>query len=122
MSKKGFVGALTAMLVLGAVSTAFAGSAAENGVGLWKIYFGIAIACGFGIGIAALGTGRAMGNALSSALEGTARNPEASGKIMTSMIIGMALIEALCIYALVICLIMAFRIPSFEAITEKLFM
>jgi len=118
MSRKGFVGAFTAVLVLGAVSTAFAGNGAEAGVGLWKIYFGIAVASGFGIGVAALGTGLGMGNALNAALQGTARNPEASGKIMTSMIIGMALIEALCIYALVICLIMAFRIPSFEEITR----
>lgn len=119
MSKKRFVGALTTVLVLGAVSTAFAGT--ENGVGLWKIYAGMALACGLGIAVAAAGTGLAMGRALTAALEGTARNPEASGKIMTSMIIGMALIEALCIYALVICLIMAFKIPGFEEITAQLF-
>jgi F-type H+-transporting ATPase subunit c len=35
-------------------------------------------------------------------MEGIARNPGASGKIMTSMIIGLALIESLVIYALVI--------------------
>ncbi|MGE5842099.1 MAG: ATP synthase F0 subunit C, partial [Deltaproteobacteria bacterium] len=42
----------------------------------------------------------------------TARNPEAGGKIMTTMIIGLALIESLCIYALVICFIMVFKIPD----------
>ncbi|HDR13991.1 MAG TPA: ATP synthase F0 subunit C [Desulfobacteraceae bacterium] len=121
MSKKGFVGALTSVLVLGAVSTAFAGSGSENSVGLWRIFFGIAVACGFGIGVAALGTGLAMGNAINAALQGTARNPEASGKIMTTMIIGLALIESLCIYALVICLIMAFKLPDLELIVELLF-
>jgi F-type H+-transporting ATPase subunit c len=121
MSKKGFVGALTSVLVLGAVSTAFAQSGSENVVGLWRIFFGIAVACGFGIGVAALGTGLAMGNAINAALQGTARNPEASGKIMTTMIIGLALIESLCIYALVICLIMAFKLPSLELIVELLF-
>jgi F-type H+-transporting ATPase subunit c len=122
MSKKGFVGALTSALVLGAVSTAFAaGSGSENAVGLWRIFFGIAVACGFGIGVAALGTGLAMGNAINAALQGTARNPEASGKIMTTMIIGLALIESLCIYALVICLIMAFKLPDLQLIVELLF-
>lgn len=119
MSKKRFVGALTTVLVLGTVSTAFAGSGTAEG--LWKFYVGMALACGFGIALAAVGTSFAMGKALTAALEGTARNPEASGKIMTSMIIGMALIEALCIYALVICLIMAFKIPGFEELTAQLF-
>jgi F-type H+-transporting ATPase subunit c len=53
-----------------------------------------------------------MGNAINGALQGTARNPEAGGKIMTTMIIGLALIESLCIYALVICFIMVFKIPD----------
>jgi len=53
-----------------------------------------------------------MGYAINGALQGTARNPEAGGKIMTSMIIGLALIESLCIYALLICFIMVFKIPD----------
>jgi len=52
-----------------------------------------------------------MGNAISAACEGTARNPEASGKLTVTMLIGLALIESLCIYALVICLIMLFANP-----------
>lgn len=112
MSKKSFIGVFTAVLVLGMVSMAFA---AEDGVvkaaGLW-VFFGIAIACGVGIGMAALGTGIGMGNAINGALQGTARNPEAGGKIMTTMIIGLALIESLCIYALVICFILVFKIPD----------
>jgi F-type H+-transporting ATPase subunit c len=79
--------------------------------GLWT-FFGIAIACGFGIGVAAFGTGIGMGHAINGALQGTARNPEAGGKIMTTMIIGLALIESLCIYALLICFILVFKIPD----------
>ncbi|MFP3928818.1 MAG: ATP synthase F0 subunit C [Desulfobacteraceae bacterium] len=109
MSKKGVVGFLAAFLVLGTASTAMASEA--QAAGLWTFSF-IAIACGFGIGVAALGTGLAMGNAINGALQGTARNPEAGGKIMTTMIIGLALIESLCIYALLICLILAFKIPD----------
>jgi len=43
---------------------------------------------------------------------GHGKKPEAGGKIMTTMIIGLALIESLCIYALVICFIMVFKIPD----------
>ena len=83
------------------------------------VFFGIAIAMGFAIGVAALGTGLSMGNAINAALTGTARNPEAGGKIMTTMIIGLALIESLCIYALLICLLMVFNIPDFATFIEK---
>ncbi len=119
MSKKRLTGVLTVMLVLGMTSMAWAGEAAQAAA-LW-IFFGIAIACGFGIGVAALGTGLGMGNAINGALTGTARNPEAGGKIMTTMIIGLALIESLCIYALVICFIMVFKIPDLDKIVEIAF-
>ena len=45
-------------------------------------------AAGFGIGIAAFGTGIGQGLAVRSAVEGIARNPEASGKITVTMLIG----------------------------------
>ena len=109
MSKKNVIGILTMFLVLGMASHAMAGEA--QAAGLWT-FFGIAIACGFGIGVAALGTGLGMGHAINGALQGTARNPEAGGKIMTTMIIGLALIESLCIYALLICFILVFKIPD----------
>ena len=123
MSKKTLTGILTAVLVLGTASMALAGDEAVKAAGLW-VFFGIAIACGGGIGLAALGTGVGMGNAINGALQGTARNPEAGGKIMTTMIIGLALIESLCIYALVICFIMVFKIPDmgklFDLIVKSL--
>ncbi len=62
----------------------------------------IAIACGFAIGVAAFGGGMGQGRAIAAGLEGIARNPGASGQILTPMIIGLALIESLVIYALVI--------------------
>jgi len=112
MSKKTLVGSLIAIFILGITSVALASDdSAVKAASLW-VFFGIAIACGLGIGMAALGTGLAMGNAINGALIGTARNPEASGKIMTTMIIGLALIESLCIYALVICFILVFKIPD----------
>jgi F-type H+-transporting ATPase subunit c len=62
----------------------------------------IAIAAGLAIGIAAAGCGIGQGRAASAALEGIARNPGAQNKIFTPMILGLALIESLAIYALII--------------------
>ncbi len=69
------------------------------------------LGCAIGIGLAALGTGIGMGTGLSKACEGVARNPGVSGKIMTTLIVGLALIESLCIYALVVVLIVLFANP-----------
>ena len=54
------------------------------------------------IGLSALGGGIGQGRAAGSALEGIARNPQASGKIFVPMIVGLALIESLVIYGLLI--------------------
>jgi F-type H+-transporting ATPase subunit c len=54
------------------------------------------------VGLAALGSGIGLGLAVKGALEAIGRQPEASGKILTNMIIGAALIEALTIYALIV--------------------
>ena len=62
----------------------------------------IALGAGFGIAIAAFGGALSQSRGLTAALEGIARNPAAAGKITTPMIIGLALIESLVIYALVI--------------------
>ncbi|MCK6502013.1 ATP synthase F0 subunit C [Myxococcota bacterium] len=74
--------------------------AQDGGADMWKGYVGIG--AGLAIGVAALGGALAQGRAAAAALEGIARNPQASGKLFTPMIIGLALIESLVIYALVI--------------------
>ena len=56
------------------------------------------------------GGGIGQGIAVSSALEGIARNPSAAGQIFTPMIIGLALIESLVIYGLVIAFILQGKI------------
>ncbi|MEE9269525.1 MAG: ATP synthase F0 subunit C [Candidatus Krumholzibacteria bacterium] len=61
----------------------------------------LALALPIGIGFAAIGSGIGLGRAVGSAMEAIGRQPEASAKIQTAMIIGAALIEALTIYALV---------------------
>lgn len=61
-----------------------------------------AIGSGLAIGLAALGCGLGQGRTASAALEGMARNPQAAGSLFTPMIIGLALIESLCILGFVI--------------------
>jgi F-type H+-transporting ATPase subunit c len=65
------------------------------------------LAAAIAISVAALGGALAQGKAASTALEGIARNPSATDKIQTPMIIGLALIESLVIYALIIALKLA---------------
>ena len=62
----------------------------------------IAMGAGLAIGIAALGGALGQAKTAASALDGIARNPAAQPKIFTPMIIGLALIESLVIYAFVI--------------------
>ncbi len=69
------------------------------------------LAAGIGMALGTLGTGIGQGMAVSRAVEGVSRNPGASGKIMTVMMIGLAMIESLAIYALVVCLIILYADP-----------
>jgi len=62
----------------------------------------IALAAGLGIAIAAVGAALGQGRAVAAAMESIGRNPNAADRIQTPMIIGLAMMEALAIYALVI--------------------
>lgn len=62
----------------------------------------IALSAPISVGIAAFGSAIGLGMTVKGAMEAIGRQPEASGKIMTNMIIGAALIEALTIYALIV--------------------
>ena len=70
---------------------------------------------GLTIALGTLGTGVAQGMAVNGAMQGIARQPEASGTIQTNLIIGLAFIESLCIYALVIALLLLFANPFAQA-------
>jgi F-type H+-transporting ATPase subunit c len=74
-------------------------------VGTSLLVAGIAIAFG------TLGTGLGMGNGLNGATNAVGRNPEAQGKILLTMMVGLAMIESLAIYALVIALIVLYANP-----------
>lgn len=90
----------------------------EQALGTQALQFFIAsvTAAGFGIAIAASFCGIAQGIACRAAVEGIARNPESSGKVTVTMIIGLALMESLCIYTLVIALILIYAHPQAGAI------
>lgn len=70
-----------------------------------------ALAAALGVGIGALGCGIGQGIATSKACEGVARQPEAASKIQGVLILGLAIIESLTIYALVIGLILLYANP-----------
>ena len=106
--KKDFVSllAVMAMMLLAAPL-----AMAAEGAGLGdNVKFAVALSSGLAIGIAALGGALAQGKATAAGLEGIARNPGAAGKIMTPMIIGLAMIESLVIYALVIAFMLYFKL------------
>jgi len=62
----------------------------------------IGLGAGLAIGIAALGGALGQGNAAKAMYESVARNPQAAGKLTAPFFVGMALIESLVIYALVV--------------------
>ena len=93
---------LTASAAFAADAPAAAG-AAVGPTAAWATAIGMAIAAGL------CGLGQGMG--LKAACEGTARNPEAGGKLTVTLILGLAFIESLAIYALVVNLILLFVKP-----------
>ena len=93
--------AVVALVAPAAVFAQEAVAAVATGAAAYQ-NLGAALGAGLAIGIAAAGCGLGQGKAVSSALEGIARNPGSSDKIFTPMIIGLALIESLAIYGLLI--------------------
>ncbi len=64
---------------------------------------------GIGAGLVALGAGLGIGRIGGSAMESIARQPEATGRIQTAMIIAAALIEGVALFGVVVCLLISFR-------------
>ena len=111
MKKAGLVGSLTTLAVLAVVGSVFGQEGAHEatetaaatggnlGVGLG------ALGAGLALGLAGLGAGIGQGRAVGSAMESIGRNPNSAERVFTPMIIGLAFMEALAIYALVIAFI-----------------
>ena len=67
------------------------------------------LAAGLGAAFATIGAGHGIGKIAAQAMDGIARQPEASGDIRVSMIIAAALIEGIALFALVICILLSFK-------------
>jgi F-type H+-transporting ATPase subunit c len=74
------------------------------------------LVAGLAMALGTIGTGLGMGNGLSSAVNAVGRNPEAQGKVLITMMVGLAMIESLAIYALVIALVVLYANPLLKYI------
>jgi F-type H+-transporting ATPase subunit c len=121
MMKRTFcVGVLAVFTVLLAASLAAAAEAAApaSPVDYTKA---IVISCsllvaGFTMALGTIGTALGMGHGLNGATNAIGRNPEAHGKILITMMVGLAMIESLAIYALVIALVVIYANPLLKVI------
>lgn len=83
-------------------------------------FVALALAVGFGLPVAVLSAAMAQGRAASAALEGIARQPEAAGRIQMAMIIGLALIESLVIYALLMFFLLYTKLPDTKVLLKAI--
>ncbi|GAX87171.1 F-type H+-transporting ATPase subunit c [Lebetimonas natsushimae] len=93
-----------ALLMAGFLAFAFAGDST-------MIQAYSVVAAVVGLGLAALGGAIGMGHTAAATIAGTARNPQLGGKLMGTMFIALAMIEAQVIYALVLALIALYANP-----------
>lgn len=94
--------AMPAMAAEGEAAPAAAEAAADNTLGMK------ALAAGIAVGIAAAGGAVAMGLATAKSADGIARQPEAEGKIRTTLMLGLVFIETAIIYALLVVILIIF--------------
>ncbi|MCG6896123.1 MAG: F0F1 ATP synthase subunit C [Thiocapsa sp.] len=78
------------------------------------VVLGSTLAAAFGIALGVMLPAVGMGRAISQALDALARQPESERAIMRILFIGLAMIESLAIYCLVVVLIILFRNPLLE--------
>jgi len=101
MSKKKLA-LLVASLTTFVTTSAFAQDAAGAAANKFSAQSMAALAAGIAIGLAVLGGAMGQGRAAAAALEGISRNPGAAARIQTPMILGLALIESLVLFAFAI--------------------
>ena len=106
------VSAISFIFVVFFALPAFAGDGAPT-----DFFAYVALGAGLAIGIAAAGGGMGQGRAAAAALEGIARNPGAASKLNGPMILGLALIESLVIYAFVIAILLTLKVPGLAELT-----
>jgi len=72
----------------------------------------LSLTIGFGLCISAIASAVSQSRAIVAAMNGISRQPESAGQIQTSMIIGLAFIEALTIYTLVLGFVLMGKLPG----------
>lgn len=97
------------MFLIAGISLAFAEEA--HGAAVSDTAKWLALSSGIGLGIAAFGGALGQGKMVASAMEGIARNPGASKDLFVPMILGLAFIESLTIYALIFVFIFKAAVP-----------
>jgi len=102
----------TLLVLMGTAFAQGADEAAMKAQGLASNYGVIAIAAALCMGVAAFGGALGQGRAATAALDGIARNPGAAGQVRGPMILGLALIESLVIYALIIALLLVLKVGA----------
>ena len=106
------VGLLTFLVVAGTAGAAWAAEAgAAASASGWTVGTVSILTGGFAMAVASAVAAIGQSRAISAALDGIARQPGAAPRIQIAMIIGLALIESLAIYVLLIALIIFFVQP-----------
>lgn len=114
-----YVGMVAAVISVGvlcsagwAAEAATAAAEQETASGVWVFppgmptaYFGL----GIGLALLVMGAARGIGHIGASAVEAIARQPEAGGRIFTSMLLSAALIEGFTLFAIVVAMLLAFK-------------
>ena len=99
-----------AAIVLASPILAMAQEGAATGGGHAAVGGLIALAANIGIGIAAFGSALGQGRVGAAAMESIGRNPNSTGQLFTPMIIALAFIEALTLYAFVVAFLLQGKI------------
>jgi F-type H+-transporting ATPase subunit c len=122
MKRTLLLGGFSMLFVMLAASIAIAAESAAPAAGIdytKAIVIGISLfSAGLVMGVGTIGPGLAMGNGLNGATNAVGRNPEAQGKILLTMMVGLAMIESLAIYALVIALVILYANPLLKYVVS----
>lgn len=113
MSRKSATISLILTTLFFATGTIFAAEGQpETSMGDKTFFFSVVVAsCAFAMAIASSACGIAQSRAISRAMDGIARQPSSYKDIQTLLIIGLALIESLALYVLVVALILIYASP-----------
>ena len=111
MFKKLSFSTLGAAFILFALCTAAYAAGDEIALAGLKYFTVSVFTAGFAIAFAAFGGSIGQGWSIKNAVEGIARNPESSGKVTVTLLIGLAMVESLVIYTLVVALILLYAYP-----------